>query len=422
MLLKKEAFLWITLCSILFCASIPVLVGVSLGPTSIFSSPDIVVLTQSSRDTPLDVNLAYGLGEQDFITNVSPEIYAFTSTVNAHTGVEEPILVRGVLPESFLELERGYVFSGNYYSNESFILLGEVLSERLGYGVGDRMTITGSLNPAFFEVTVTGIYRAETSVDDEMLVPLDLSRKMAGLTTNSILSIRIRTTDYGALNSYLIQNILNVDIGGGDSGTGTNGGTTDGNTSYEQEVAQDLALKYFKPSHLNETSDSFISTFIQKGSGSIGIVITGFIVLNAVLIFMGISSIFLRGLIERRHDLGVLSAIGASKLNIQILLFKDILLMSLLATGIGVTVGVATAYFISESNLLLAFGHVVRPIINLDLVLIMVAASMAIAVSSGVLGTAWQLSKAPQDLIHGRDVLQPEGDMDGLVSLLEVSS
>jgi ABC-type antimicrobial peptide transport system permease subunit len=75
----------------------------------------------------------------------------------------------------------------------------------------------------------------------------------------------------------------------------------------------------------------------------VGVVVLGFITLNACLTFIGITAILGRGVIERRKDIGILAAIGANKKTIYLVLLKDLLIISTIASGIGVILGFITA-------------------------------------------------------------------------------
>jgi hypothetical protein len=55
------------LCIMLFSASVPILMGVKSSPDSIFKGDDVLTLTQSDTNTPLQASLAQKLNELDFV-------------------------------------------------------------------------------------------------------------------------------------------------------------------------------------------------------------------------------------------------------------------------------------------------------------------------------------------------------------------
>ncbi len=377
----------------LFSASIPILMGVKSSPDSIFKGEDVLTLTQSDTNTPLQASLAQELNELDFVEIASPEIYAFSYILNKKNGNYEPVVVRGVEPENFLLMEKADLLKGGY--DDNFMLVGEGLSNRLDIRIGEYLTITGSTSPAILESTVTGIFSSETASDDQILIPLSYARNLMGLGGDHVTIIRVKTEDQERLIDYLNEEEYSVVVG-------TVGGpiTVNKNETYEQKVAQDLAIKYMDPSQFRATNQSFIGTFVQKGANTVGVVVLGFIALNAILTFIGITAILARAVIERKKDIGILAAIGAGKKAIYLLLLKDLLIISIIASGIGVAIGFVSAVIVQNLNLIVAFGHTIQPMIDLTLFIITFFAAIIIGCVSGLLVSSIILTERPSRLMR----------------------
>ena len=72
----------------------------------------------------------------------------------------------------------------------------------------------------------------------------------------------------------------------------------------------------------------YVIILIAYGRPDFGPIITGylgFILLEVALTFIGIAAILNRAVIEKKRDIGILTAIGANKANIHFLLLKDML-------------------------------------------------------------------------------------------------
>lgn len=414
MLIQKKNIIGMVLCIMLFSASVPILMGVRSSPDSMFRGEDVLTLTQTNTNTPLRASLAQTLNRLDFVEVASPEIYAFSYIISKKTGEYEPVLTRGVEPEYFLEIEKASMIEGGYGDN--FMLIGESLSKRLGIQVGDSITITGSTTPAIVESTVSGIFSSKTASNDQLLLPLSYARKFTGLGEDSVIIIRVKTNDQEMLIDFLTTEEYSVVVSGG-------GGTpisVNENKTYEESIAEELAFKYLDPDKFSTSNESFIGTFVTKGAGTVTIVIFGFISLNALLTFVGITAILARGVIERKKDIGILAAIGADKKTIYKLLLKDLLIISIIASGVGVGIGFITAQIVQDQGLIVAFGHVIQPAIDLTLFIVTFFVAIIIGCTSGLLVSSIILAEKPSSLMREIEDVEEAEEKETLVEAIGV--
>ena len=414
MLIQKKNIIGMVLCIMLFTASVPILMGVKSSPDSIFRGEDVLTLTQTNVNTPISASLAQKLNEEDFVEVASAEIYAFSYIINRKSNNYEPVISRGVEPGNFLKIENAKLIEGNY--PKDFLLIGKDLSKRVGIDVGHSITITGSTVPAILELSVTGIFSSETSSNNQILIPLSCARKFAGLSKDMVLSIRVKTEDQQKLIDFLTEEEYSVVVS-------TGGGvpiSVNENKTYEQQVAEDLAIKYTDADKFSASNQSFVSTFVQKGAGTIGVVILGFIALNAILTFIGITAILARAVIERKKDIGILAAIGADKKAIYIMLLKELFFISVIASGIGVIIGYFTAEIVYNLDLIVAFGITIQPTIDLLLFIITFFVAIIIGCISGLLVSSVILTERPSSLMREIEDLKETCEQETLAEAIGV--
>jgi ABC-type lipoprotein release transport system permease subunit len=359
-----------------------------------FKGEDILTISQTNVSTPILTNLAYELEDEDIVEVASPEVYAFSYTISRKDGHLEPVIVRGVDPGKFLEIEDASMQEGGYHDN--FMLVGSGLSKRLGIKVGQSLTLTGSTTPALLEMTITGIISSKTSSNDQILIPISCARKLMDLGNDDVLIIRVKTDNKQNLIDYLTDHDYTLVV------TGKDGIPIPVNydETYEEQIALELAIKYSDPEGFSATNQSFVSTFVQRGSGTIGVVVLGFIALNAILSFIGITAILARAVIERRKDIGILAAIGADKKAIYLLLLKDLLIISIISSGIGVVIGFISAEIVKNLGLIVAFGMTIQPTIELSLFIITFFVAIIIGCTSGLMVSSIILTEKPSKLIQ----------------------
>lgn len=414
MLIQRKNIIGMVLCIMLFTASVPILMGVKSSPDSIFRGEDVLTLTQTNVNTPISASLAQKLNEEDFVEVASAEIYAFSYIINRKSNNYEPVISRGVEPGNFLKIENAKLIEGNY--PKDFLLIGKDLSKRVGIDVGYSITITGSTTPAILELTVTGIFSSETSSNNQILISLSSARKLAGLSKDMVLSIRVKTEDQQKLIDFLTEEEYSVVVS-------TGGGvpiSVNENKTYEQQVAEDLAIKYTDADKFSASNQSFVSTFVQKGAGTIGVVILGFIALNAILTFIGITAILARAVIERKKDIGILAAIGADKKAIYIMLLKELFFISVIASGIGVIIGYFTAEIVYNLDLIVAFGITIQPTIDLLLFIITFFVAIIIGCISGLLVSSIILTERPSSLMREIEDIKETCEQETLAEAIGV--
>ena len=402
MLLKSKNIIGLILCTLILSASVPMLLGIQNAPQTVFGG-DMVAISQVNSSVMLNASMVSSIKSEPNVEAASAEITCF-SVVNDY-----PVLVRGVVLDDFLELEGGQITGGEIADADSFAVVGRKLAGQIGLVVGDRFILTGSSSSAFFQLRVDAFYQGASS-EDEMLVPLSYARKMAGLGQGSALFIRVKTTNQSALVETLEQQEQPMVVT-------TSGGTvTPVNTelSEEERAQQQLAIKYLDTAQFKASGGSYVTIFVQEGSNSIRIVVMTFIILDGALAFIGSAAIVSRAIIERRHEIGIISAVGANRNYIRKLILRDVFIMSIAASLLGLALGYALVRFIEDRGLLQMFGESIHAVITPQLVLGIFLASILIHLLSGLAIENMLASAKPRELLQMTEKAGREADAPDL--------
>jgi len=402
------------LCILLLSISVPILIGMERSPETFIGGEGTVLLTQTRVNQPLTEDVANRLEAQSYVDRTSAEIYAFCAFRNRLSGDLEPVIVRGVEPDRFFEIDRGRLIRGEKDQGDSFTIIGAELAGRASLHIGDRLVLTGSTVPALLETTITGVFESPTQADDEILISLDDARLLAGLKGDNVLIIRAETADFDRLVDFLESNDISTSV----SREGTAPLTLNDKTPYEEQVAQQLGISYSDVSQLHKSNQSFVSTFIRNGIATIGTVIIAFIGLNVALTFIGSTAILGRGILERRKDLGILVSLGASRRDVYFLLTKNFLIISILASGLAVILGFLIGLVVDHLGILVLFGHTVPPILSAEIFLGTFLGSVAIITISGLVIGYIILQEETHRLIRDLDTTQSYVELQTLEELL----
>jgi len=409
-LLKKKNILGLILCTLVLSASVPMLLGIEATPGTVFGG-DMVVLSQVDSSQSLDASLVNELKIQPNVEAASAEISCFTVINNF------PVLVRGVDIDNFLEIENSNIIRGEVEDQDNFAVIGEKLAENIGMDIGQRFLLTGSSSPALYQMEIDAVYESRYS-EDEMLVPLEYARKMAGLGGDSVLFIRVRTSNQAAFLEELEESEAPVIVtSSGGEITPINSELTDEELALQQLAIQGMDLEGFK-----DSNGSYVSLFVQEGANSIKIVIGTFIILDGALAFIGSAAIISRAIIERRNEIGIISAIGANRNDLRKMILRDIVILSVLASLVGVILGYAIISIIEDQGWLLMFGETVQPVINPYIMVGIFSISVIIQILSGLIMGNMMTKARPKSLMQDTEKIDKEGDAPELDEVLGMST
>jgi ABC-type lipoprotein release transport system permease subunit len=407
MLLRLKNVAGLVICTLVLSASVPMLLGIQQAPQTIFGG-NMVAVSQVNASVSLNASIAQALKAQPNVSAASAEITCF--------GVigDVPVLTRGVVLEDFLEIEGCHIARGEAADPNRFAVMGDRLAREVGLDVGDRFLLTGSSHSAIFQLEVSAIYGGDSPGDD-LLVPLPYARKMAGLSASAVLFIRVKTSNQTQLVEALEEQESPVVV------TTSGGAVTPVNVELteEERAQQQLAIKYLDTAQFRASNGSYVSLFVREGGNSIKVVVGTFIALDGALAFIGSSAIVSRAIIERRREIGIISAIGADRGYLKRLIARDILLMSAVASALGVGIGWALARFIEAQGMIKMFGETIRAVLDPEILLGIFAASVIIHLFSGIIIENMLAGSNPRELLQETEKAAREAEAVPIGDVLE---
>jgi ABC-type lipoprotein release transport system permease subunit len=197
----------IALSIMIFTATASILVGLRSAPGA-FAANDGFAIASSSAPTifasQVDVSIVGPLTQLPQIKGASPEVFAFSS----YRG--ESFVVRGVdfdLRNATGPSFKKFSLSGtDSLADKESALIGSNLKARLGLNLPNKIPVVGSYTSRLQFVNVIGSYQTGTSMDDELLVSLDMARYLTRMSPQKVSIIRISTSDPDWLSGLLSPN------------------------------------------------------------------------------------------------------------------------------------------------------------------------------------------------------------------------
>ena len=194
----------IALSIMIFTTTCSVLVGLRSAPSA-FAANEGFAISSSSAPTifasSVDVSMVSALESIPNITGASPEIFAFSSWNG------ESFVLRGVILEklnktgpSFKEFE---LVPGDAGPSLTKAYVGSRLLDRLGIQLPFTMPVVGSYSMRLELLNVVGEFETGSSLDDEMLIGLEVARFLTGTPSNKVSIIRVSTSEPEWLSDVL---------------------------------------------------------------------------------------------------------------------------------------------------------------------------------------------------------------------------
>ncbi len=200
-MIRRRAMVVIALSVTIFTATTSVLAGLYNAPAAFAASEGYVIASAEAPtifSSKVDMEMAFALMQMAEVTGVSPEVFAFSSWGG------ESFVVRGVDFDRLASV--GPVLDAEMAADAGSIghaLLGERLAERLGLDLPCTIPLAGSYSTRVEVVPVVGTFSSGSSLDDEMLVSVDIARRLSGMHPGEASVIRVATSEPEWLESLL---------------------------------------------------------------------------------------------------------------------------------------------------------------------------------------------------------------------------
>jgi ABC-type lipoprotein release transport system permease subunit len=193
----------IALSMMIFTATASILTGLYSAPAAFAADSGFAIVSPTAPTifaSNVDVNMVQPLSVLPQITGVSPEVFAFS----AYEG--ESFVVRGVILDMLNATGpsfKKFVVPGDSPEEKDSAIIGSHLRSRLGLGLPVTIPVVGSYSTKLGFVNIVGYFETGTSLDDELLVSLDMARFLSGMSSQKVSIIRVSTTDPEWLSGLL---------------------------------------------------------------------------------------------------------------------------------------------------------------------------------------------------------------------------
>jgi len=178
--------------------------------------------------------------------------------------------------------------------------------------------------------------------------------------------------------------------------------TVDSNYQVNPEIVQ-LLLRYGGASSLDPSRGDLLYHTTKISESNIVIVLVSLAVLSAVLVTLGISTSFMKEINDNLKVIGILRSLGASSKQLLGIIFKESILVSIPAAAIGIVGGCAIALAIQSTESLVAFGHLIDPVLDPSFLAAAIVGSIAICIGSGLITGLSVSSRRTIKMIRGQD-------------------
>lgn len=184
----------VALSMLIFTSTASILAGLQSAPSS-FAAGDSVVISESSAPTifssQVDMDIISALDSWSHPVNLSPEVFAFSSWDG------KSFVLRGVDLDRFNStgpaFTRFEVLGDQSPKDESNAIIGARLLERLRITLPFTLSLVGSYSDRLDFVRIVGSFETHTSLDDELLVSLEVARHLSGMPADKASIIRAST-------------------------------------------------------------------------------------------------------------------------------------------------------------------------------------------------------------------------------------
>lgn len=310
----------------------------------------IAVYNRQSR-TPFTGTLPAYLTNQ--VSAVNGVLGCSPETITPCMVNEQVFFIRGVIPQEFSTLNAVKMIEGNYLrlTDLNSIILGVRLADRLNVNLYDRVLVFGVLADQYVELQVSGIYLANSSMDDECLVLLNVGQFLRGVSYNYVSLIRVKINPDVVSSDIIYEELVNKAV----QPSGTSKSTFDQSPKYREILPWSTAT--FLMSELGVGSPQrFMQSYLDK----YGVTEQTLILLSVVVCFFVSATVLFAAqtfLQQHRGEISVLRSMGASKRTLKLDIFCKVFPWSFASAGVGLLVAILFLSVLQEFVSLSILSH-----------------------------------------------------------------
>lgn len=268
--------------------------------------------------------------------------------------------------------------------NEYSCMVGEVLAEREGISVGDKILLTAGKGKK--EFTVAGIYNAGGDEDEQIYAPLDAVQELSG-------------TD-GKLTKIEVSALTTPD--------------NDLARKAAKEGPESLSIQQYETWYctayvssicfqLQEVITDSVASPVRQVADSEGAIMEKTELLMVLITFLsligsalGITNLVTASVMERSNEIGLLKAIGATDRRISALILTEVMITGIFGAFIGYFAGFGFAQIIGQT----VFGSSIemKPMV-IPIVAVLV---VGVTLLGSIPAIRMLLRLRPTEVLHGR--------------------
>lgn len=320
----------------------------SVFSTYIGGDKDVIAIYDKASTTPFTSLIPAYLAEEasslEGVLACSPEVLA-PCIING-----QAIFIRGILPEHFMKINALKVLDGEALKSDDFnsAIIGFRAAEKLGLKVNSRITVYGVIADRYLELNIKGVYRSDSLMDDEILVPIHVGQWLRGAGYDYVTLIRVKSDKAHMLLPAIP---VNGEEAPKEGQTPTDGASKpNSKPSPIFDVITPRAITRFNPEKIGvEEASHFMKAYMDRYG----------ITREIMLIFSAIAFIFssltlaaaIRTIIvQHKGEISILRSIGASGRMLKLDLLAKLLPWAVAASLIGVA-SAALAILALQANM-----------------------------------------------------------------------
>jgi len=165
------------------------------------NSSEILIYDKNARTAAtsrLPISLFSKIASVKGVEAVSPEVIAMSLIK------DELVIVRGIDISLFSKIEKIEILYGRSLSlNDSFsMIVGYRLFERLGLKINENILIKSIGTNEILQLKLIGVFKANSSLNEEVLVPLYVGSTLAGLSWDYVSYFRVKVSNVDSNKLY----------------------------------------------------------------------------------------------------------------------------------------------------------------------------------------------------------------------------
>jgi ABC-type lipoprotein release transport system permease subunit len=282
----------------------------------------------------------------------SPEAIA-PCTINYQS-----VFVRGILPKELAKINPITMVEGdNVNINDAkSAIVGKNLSHRLNLNVGDETLVLSVLSQGYVQLQVKGVFQSQSSLDDELIVPLYIGQWLRGLSYTEVTLVRVKIDPDLTSASQLYKEISNAAAPP----------KTSPSPTPKSEAQQELeTLLPLTQSTVNigiigiQESQQFMINYLNR----YGISRDTLIILSTIVLIFGCGTamcaitLFLK---QHSVDIAILRSIGVPRRKLKIDLALRALVWVIVATVLGTLLSGAILIIFQQIGYIQVLSHTIN--------------------------------------------------------------